>query len=184
MSALVSDAATSRDGSRAERTPLCLMVGQGHQHFLSRLASIPREEEPRNEVLVAAKPRYQRPTACAKRCSVPGRRPDRTDSFRWDPHEDVRYALRARDPTDAKTKETTQHGANRLASLGLSVLTVVPQRRRGGYGWRSTRRPCVEWRICPLLADMARSDEPRRDSVAARSSTSSPCRNAGGARCR
>ena len=50
-------------------------------------------------------------------------------SFRWDPHEDVRYALRATDPTDAKTKETTQHGANRLAAVGLSVLTVTPRRR-------------------------------------------------------
>jgi len=43
----------------------------------------------------------------------------------------MRYAMRARDPTDAKTKETTQHGANRLAAIGLSVLTVVPKPRRG-----------------------------------------------------
>ena len=41
----------------------------------------------------------------------------------------MRYALRATDPTDAKTKETTQHGANRLAAVGLSVLTVTPRRR-------------------------------------------------------
>ena len=62
---------------------------------------------------------------------APWTRPDATRSFRWDPHEDVRYALRATDPTDSKTKETTQHGANRLAAVGLSVLTVVP-RSRGG----------------------------------------------------
>ena len=60
---------------------------------------------------------------------APWKRPDATESFRWDPHEDVRYALRARDPTDASTKETTQHGANRLAAVGLSTLTVVPRRR-------------------------------------------------------
>ena len=59
----------------------------------------------------------------------PWKRPDATFSFRWDPHEDVRYALRATDPTDSKTKETTQHGANRLAAIGLSVLTVVPRLR-------------------------------------------------------
>ena len=41
----------------------------------------------------------------------------------------MRYALRATDPTDQKTKETTQHGANRLAAVGLAALTVVPERR-------------------------------------------------------
>ena len=44
----------------------------------------------------------------------------------------MRYALRATDPTDQKSKATTQHGANRLAAIGLSALTVVPQRRAGG----------------------------------------------------
>jgi len=62
---------------------------------------------------------------------APWSRPDATQSFRWDPNEDVRYALRGRDPTDAKTKETTQHGANRLAAIGISVLTVVPRHRAG-----------------------------------------------------
>ena len=62
----------------------------------------------------------------------PWTRPDATSSFRWDPHEDVRYALRAIHPTDAKTKERTQHGANRLAAVGLSALTVVPRSSRAG----------------------------------------------------
>jgi hypothetical protein len=39
----------------------------------------------------------------------------------------VRYALRADDPSGAKS--TTQHGANRLAALGLPALTVTPTRR-------------------------------------------------------
>jgi hypothetical protein len=39
----------------------------------------------------------------------------------------VRYALRADDPSGQKS--TTQHGANRLASLSLPVLTVVPIQR-------------------------------------------------------
>ena len=62
---------------------------------------------------------------------APWARPDAMPAFRWDPHEDVRYALRATDPTDLKTKETTQHGANRLAAVGLAALTVVPERRSG-----------------------------------------------------
>ena len=50
-----------------------------------------------------------------------------TPSFRWDPAEDVRYALQSSDPSDQKS--TTQHGANRLAALGLSAFTVTPRRR-------------------------------------------------------
>ena len=129
--ALVSDAAVSRDRKKAEPTPLCLMFGQGHQHFLERLASVPRRKAPpdrgrgRSRVTVPE-------TECLREALFASwKRPDGTQSFRWDPAEDVRYALRARDPTDAKTKDTTQHGANRLAAVGLSALTVVPSARSG-----------------------------------------------------
>ena len=129
--ALVSDAAVSRDRKKAEPTPLCLMFGQGHQHFLERLASVPRSKVPpdrgkgRSKITVSE-------TGCLREALFASwKRPDATQSFRWDPNEDVRYALRARDPTDAKTKETTQHGANRLAAVGLSVLTVAPRSRFG-----------------------------------------------------
>ena len=129
--ALVSDAAVSSDGKKAEPTPLCLMFGQGHQHFLERLSSVPRQKAPpdrgerRNRITVSK-------TDCLREALFASwRRPDSTLSFRWDPNEDVRYALRAKDPTDAKTKETTQHGANRLAAVGFSVLTVAPRLRNG-----------------------------------------------------
>ena len=130
-SALVSDAATSRDGKKAEPTPLCLMFGQGHQHFLERLASVPRCKVP-----PARGKGKDKITVLERDCLhdalfKPWGRPDKTDSFRWDPSEDVRYAHRARNPTDAATKETTQHGANRLAAVGFSVLTAVPEQRRG-----------------------------------------------------
>ena len=72
------------------------------------------------------------PAAClTEALFVSWARPDAMPSFRWDPHEDVRYALRAADPTTLSTKETTQHGANRLAAVGLTALTVVPERRAG-----------------------------------------------------
>ena len=131
-SALVSDAAVSRDGKKAEPTPLCLMFGQGHQHFLSRLASIPREKRPPKRGSGRNKKEVSEADCLREALFSTWRRPDTTASYRWDLNEDVRYALRARDPTDAKTKETTQHGANRLASVGLSALTVVPQRQVGG----------------------------------------------------
>ena len=132
-SAMVSDAARSRNGKKVEPTPLCLMFGQGHQHFLSRLSSIPRQKEPPRRRSGRRNKGDVSETDCLREALFnPWKRQDGTDSYRWDPHEDVRYALRARNPTDAKTKETTQHGANRLASIGLSALTVVPRRQIGG----------------------------------------------------
>jgi hypothetical protein len=59
----------------------------------------------------------------------PWTRQDPTPGFRWDPAEDVRYALRAEDPSGEKS--TTQHGANRLAALGLPIFRVVPVQRGG-----------------------------------------------------
>lgn len=130
--ALVSSAATARDGKQVEPTPLCLMFGQGHQYFLPRLASVPQQAIPPKRGFGRNKSEIAETMCLREALFVPWKRLDKTDSFRWDPQEDVRHALRARDPTDQKTKETTQHGANRLAAIGLSVLTVVPRRRSGG----------------------------------------------------
>ena len=130
--ALVSDAAVRERNkiSEAEPTPFCLMFGQGHQHFLERLSAVPRRRMPDRG------PRRSPLTVSETECLTDAlfstwTRPDASPSFRWDPHEDVRYAHRATDPTDQRTKETTQHGANRLAAVGLAALTVVPQRRAG-----------------------------------------------------
>lgn len=129
--ALVSDAAVRERNKVAEvePTPLCMMLGQGHQHFLERLRTVPRQRQPERG------PKRNQPTVSEADCLrealfVPWTRPDNTPSFRWDPHEDVRYAHRATDPTDPKTKTTTQHGANRLAAVGIAALTAVPRRRR------------------------------------------------------
>ncbi len=167
-SALVSDAALARDGKKIEPTPLCLMFGQGHQHFLSRLAAIPKQEMPPARGSGRKKTNVSEADCLREALFAPWHRPDSTHSFRWDPHEDVRYALRARDPTDGKTKETTQHGANRLAAIGLSALTVVPRRRSssvklailGGrreangrfvFRWPIWREPTGFAGICALL---------------------------------
>ena len=130
--ALVSDAAVRERNKtpEAEPTPLCLIFGQGHQHFLERLQTVPRQRQPDRG------PKRNQPTVLETDCLsealfTPWVRPDATPSFRWDPHEDVRYAHRATDPTDPKTKATTQHGANRLAAVGLAALTAVPRRRAG-----------------------------------------------------
>lgn len=124
-SALMCDAA-EKDG-KIEATPFCLLFGQGHQHFLDRLAQVPQIEAPpprgrgRKVVTLSAA------EALHEALFEPWMRQDPTPAFRWDPAEDVRYALRADDPSAEKS--TTQHGANRLAALGLPVLTAVPVQR-------------------------------------------------------
>ena len=128
-SALVSNAAISRDGRKVEPTPLCLLHGQGHQHFLERLDLVPRRKCPPDRGRGRGKIRVSEHDCLYEALFIPWHREDATDSFRWDPNEDVRYALRATNPTNRATKEKTQHGANRLAAIGLSVLTVVPERK-------------------------------------------------------
>jgi hypothetical protein len=124
-SALMCDAAGKDD--KIEATPLCLLFGQGHQHFLDRLATVPRTEAPpprgrgRKAVTLSAAETLH------EALFEPWTRQDPTPAFRWDPAEDVRYALQANDPSGEKS--TTQHGANRLAALGLPLLTVVPSQR-------------------------------------------------------
>ena len=132
--ALVSNAAIAHDGKKVEPTPLALLcLSRGPQRFLPRLASIPQERTPPKRDSNGKKLEISETECLRETLFALWQRPDNATkrSFRWDPEEDVRYALRARDPTDSKTKETTQHGANRLAAVGLSVLTVVPRYRAG-----------------------------------------------------
>lgn len=132
LAALMTDGAIKdQKGDPIQATPFCLQFGQGHQHFLERLTRVPREEAPPPRGRGQA-----RKVTTAVECLIdalfhPWDRTDPTDSFRWDPAEDVRWALMAGDPTDPAYKAGTQHGANRLAAVGLSVLTVVPQRQFG-----------------------------------------------------
>jgi hypothetical protein len=124
-SALMCDAAAKDD--KIEATPLCLLFGQGHQHFLDRLATIPRTDAPpprgrgKNAVALSAAETLH------EALFESWTRQDPMPAFRWDPAEDVRYALRADDPSGQKS--TTQHGANRLAAIGLPTLTVTPAQR-------------------------------------------------------
>jgi hypothetical protein len=55
---------------------------------------------------------------------TPWNRFDRPVGLRWDPDEAKRHALQWRAPT--KDPPTTQHGANRLAIVGISALTAAP----------------------------------------------------------
>jgi hypothetical protein len=151
--ALLSDKAQRSDRETVEPTPLCLMFGQGHQFFLERLGSVPRRQSPPPEGRGKARRCVAERDSLHNAMFRPWERQDSTDSFRWDPVEDVRYAYRAADPSNRSTKQRTEHGANRLAAVGLASLTVVPRRSgrdtrlevRGGV--RSRRRFALRWPI-------------------------------------
>jgi len=131
LGALMSDGATKPDKKEEiiDPTPLCLLYGQGHQHFLERLAAVPNQAAP--AVKGKGKKGLSTVECLSQALFHPWHREDDTSSFRWDPEEDVRYALMAGDPTDPAYKAGTQHGANRLAAVGLAVLTLAPERRAG-----------------------------------------------------
>jgi hypothetical protein len=137
VAALMSDGAIKDEKKDlVDRTPLCLLLGQGHQHFLERLAEVPREPVPPPRGRGKAATRISATDCLREALFEPWHRDDPTRSFRWDPEEDVRYALMAGDPTDQAYKGGTQHGANRLAAVGLPVSTAVPEQR--GRGIRLT----------------------------------------------
>lgn len=135
LAALMCDAVVKKDANTkkdvVDPTPLCLLFGQGHQYFLERLAEVPRKPAPPPRGTGKKKISLSASECLAEALFAPWHREDDTKSFRWDPAEDVRYALMPGDPTDSRYKAGTQHGANRLAAVGLSVLALVP-RRSGG----------------------------------------------------
>ena len=113
FNALLSDGAV-RDDGRIWPTPLCFLFGQGHQHFLDRLSSVTAGRFPKAMERIR-RPDLNDPALIAATLFDPWTRSEHTDSFRWDPLEDRRYALRARDPSGYPSG--TQHEtAHRLAS--------------------------------------------------------------------
>lgn len=132
LSALMSDAAVKDEKEQiVDPTPLCLLFGQGHQHFLERLSSVPLLKTPPPRGRGKSATTVSEEDCISEALFHAWHRDDPTQSFRWDPNEDVRYAMMAGDPTDSAFKSGTQHGANRLAAIGLSALTLVPESRAG-----------------------------------------------------
>jgi hypothetical protein len=128
LDSLFSDGALKEDG-RVLASPLCAMFGQGHQHFLTRLSDVPRGVLPKTLAKKKAPPDLNTPSRIEEALFTPWTRRDETDSFRWDPAEDRRYALRFRNPSN--DAGCTVHGANRLATVGLATLPGAAVERRG-----------------------------------------------------
>lgn len=135
--ALLCDGAPRDDGTLWP-TPLCFLFGQGHQHFLDRLAAIPQGRLPAKLAKGRRPPDLTHPDYLAAAMFGPWRRADPTDGLRWDMAEDRRYALRADDPSGDPAG--MQHGANRLAAIALACLagTVVKRRAEPRFVNRAT----------------------------------------------
>lgn len=114
LAALASDAVLKPRQVTVVATPLCAMFGQGHQHFLARLRAVTSR--------ALADDLHELSDALFNEWTYA----DNTEGLRWDPIEDRRYAHQYGDPSDIKNKIGTVTGANRLAAIGLSVLTAVP----------------------------------------------------------
>lgn len=160
--ALLSDAAVrvaqGKRQDQIEATPLCLLFGQGHQHFMQRLAAVPSTLAPPPRGRGSKAQTVTAEQALREALFEIWTRQDQTFSFRWDPAEDVRYALMFGDPSYAGNKEGTQHGANRLAAVGLAALTTAPREGLGEVrlwalgGTRSSGGFALRW---PIWRDSA-----------------------------
>ncbi|MGH7659738.1 MAG: type I-G CRISPR-associated protein, Cas3-extension family, partial [Vulcanimicrobiaceae bacterium] len=160
-SALCSDAAV-RENCRIEATPLCAMFGQGHQSFLDRLHNVSAGELPRALKAKKSPPDLNDAGYIFRALFSPWQRKEPTESFRWDFEEDRRYALRFDDPSGDPA--TTEHGANRLAILGLLSFQTAPRIGRRGaritLGTRGVsrgekdRRVRITWPIWSLPTSM------------------------------
>ena len=127
--ALISDGAVREKEDKVWPTPLCFLFGQGHQHFLDRLANVPNGRLPKKLEKLKTPPDLRAPAFMASALFAPWRREDPTDGLRWDPAEDRRYALRADDPSGDPAG--AQHGANRLAAIALPLFSTAVIVRRG-----------------------------------------------------
>lgn len=124
LAALCSSACQDDEGL-AEDTAFRTVRGAGHQHFLGIMAA----------QLLALTPQH-----LAKSLFAPWAYDDPVEalSLRWDPLDDVRYALRWRNPSGdpERKKQGGMIGASALAVAGLPLHPVHPRQsslRTTGY---------------------------------------------------
>lgn len=85
---------------------------------------------------------------------------DKSPSFRWDPIEDQRYAMRWDDPSTNRLG--TMQGANRMALEALPLFPAIPRRASlatTAFSVNGQRQTCFTWPIweVPLAEEVIRS---------------------------
>jgi hypothetical protein len=120
--ALISDATLDQERTNVEPTPLAY-PSVATSNFLKNAIALTKAELPEKR---GRDPSYPDSAAecLAQALFAPWERRDRPVGLRWDPDEAKRHAYQWRAPT--KEPPTTQHGANRLAIVGLSALIGAP----------------------------------------------------------
>jgi hypothetical protein len=143
--------ATCTEAGTIQDTALRTMSGTGHQHFLGFMVNIVKRTEAEHLEKTLFHPwRYDDPLD--------------TQNLRWDPSDDVRRALRWRDPSGdpQRRKRGGMLGANRLAIEGLPLLPTIPVARvlrTTGFTGRGSGKTFWNWPIWsrPLPLDVVRS---------------------------
>jgi hypothetical protein len=143
--------ATEAGNGSIQDTALRTMSGAGHQHFLQFMALIVDRTGPEHLEKTLLRPwRYD--DAVEKQ------------TLRWDPADDVRRALRWRDPSGdpQRRRRGGMLGANRLAIEGLPLLPCMPVRgvlQTTGFQSGGAARTFWHWPIWsgPLAVDVVRS---------------------------
>jgi hypothetical protein len=120
--ALISDAVLDQERTNVEPTPLAY-PSVATSNFLKNAIVLTKAELPEKR---GRDPSYPDSAAecLAQALFAPWERRDRPVGLRWDPDEAKWHAYQWRAPT--KEPPTTQHGANRLAIVGLSALIGAP----------------------------------------------------------
>jgi hypothetical protein len=122
--ALICDAATDPEQAKVEPTPLAY-PSVATSNFLKNFLVLSKTELPEKQGRGRDASYPKSAAECIEQTLfAPWQRLDRPVGLRWDPDEAKRHAYRWRAPTDDPPK--TQHGANRLAMVGLSALTCAP----------------------------------------------------------
>ena len=175
LSAFGSDAievsTNDKPAGKIADTAFRTMSGAGHQHFLGTMRTLVRDTTIAHlEKALFAQWRYDDPLE--------------KHSMRWDPHDDVRRALRWNNPSGDRERQRTgsMWGANRLAIEALTLLPTIPVRNRlRTTGFREVPRQGALWTwpiwTAPIGLDSIRSllalsdlqhDSPDRDNLTAR----------------
>lgn len=128
------------------------MSGAGHQHFLTFFRNIAAATEPHHlKKALFETWRYDDPLS--------------NHTTRWDPQEDVRYALRWSDPSgegNIRSRSGGVLGANRLAIEAIPVFPCQPVKGRletSGFRGRKSSDTALTWPIwdVPIGLDVVRT---------------------------
>lgn len=117
LSAFGSESVTEKTGNIAD-TAMRTMSGAGHQHFLGTIRQLVKDTK-MHHIHKAMFSQWMYDDPAEKHC------------MRWDPFDDVRYALQWRNPSGDPGRKVrgSMWGANRLAIEALPLFPTAPKGR-------------------------------------------------------